>query len=151
MRKKTDTARRARLRKAAQRERTRLIGFESVTFDAPHAVMAKLRAAAPLHPQKTLQAVLVDALTTYAEQTQQSTQDLASIAVKYWPMIRPLLPYLPRLTKPTDPPIRVMGRTYTFADVSPMAPILRSLVARVREQGHSDYVSYLDLLVGGKR
>jgi len=113
--------------------------------------MAKLRAAVPFHPQKTLQAVLVTAITSFAEQTEQSSQDLATLAVEHWPRIRPLLPYLSRLTKPSDRPIKVNDRFYTYADVAPLAPILRNLISRAQQLGHSDYFSYLDLLVGRKR
>ena len=113
--------------------------------------MVKLRAAATLHPLGTLQAVLVDAVTTYAEQTLRSTQDLAALADTYWPKIRPLLPYFARLTRPTDPAIMVNGRSYTYADVAPLVPALRRLMEQVKKQGHSDYVTYLDLLVGHKR
>lgn len=151
MRRKPESPRRVRLRKAAQRARARSLGLEQVSFAAPTEVMAKLRAVAPLHRKSTLQAVLVAALIAYSELVEKGTQDLASMAVKHWPTIRPLLPYLSRLTKPTDPPITVMGRVYAHADVAPLIPILNAMVNGVRQQGHTDYVHYLDILVGRKR
>lgn len=151
MARQSEKARLARRRKAAQRERARDIGLETVTFDAPAIVMAKLRGAASLHPKQTLQAVLTDALTEYANNTHQGTQDLATIAVEYWPKIRPLLPYLRALANPSSPPVRVMGRVYTHADVAPLLPIYQEMARRVRNLGHAEILPYLDALVGMKR
>lgn len=142
----------ARRRKARQRARTREHGLklETVTFEASSIDMAKLRAAVPLHPKKTLQAVLADAVAGYARQTARATQDLATVAVDYWPKIRPLLPYLSRLASPDARPITVMGRVYTHAEVAPLLPVYRDLVLQVRNLGHTDYLSYLDHLVGAE-
>ena len=148
MLKRSRSARLARLRKAAERARAKEQGLEHVSFWAPVSVMAKIRAASPLHSRQTIQAVLVDALTAYANQTEKGTQDLATIAVEYWPKIRPLLPYLPRLTSEQSPPIRVHDRVYTYADVKSLIPILQSMIRIAQSHGHSNYVTYLDLLVG---
>lgn len=148
MSKRSEAARRARLRKSAERQRARQMGYETVSFKASTGTMAKIRAAAPLHTKQTIQAVLNDALEAYANQTERSSQDLAALAVAHWPTIRPILPYFSRLVSEASPPIRVHNRTYTYADVKPLAPILQKLIQMVRDQGHTDFVTYLDRLLG---
>lgn len=141
----------ARRRKAEQRRRAKVSGMEQVSLIAPQVVMAKLRAIAPLYPGETIQEVLIDALTSFANQTQKGTQDMSTLAVTYWPQIRPLLPYLSRLASPHAPPIRVGTKIYTHEEVAPLIPVHQRLVEMAREQGHQDYMTFLDALVGRTR
>lgn len=138
-------------RKAEQRARQRQQGLESVSLTAPTKVLATLRAAAPFHPKKTFEAVVCDALEAYAANTHKGTRDLAAVATEFWPKIRPLLPYLRILSRPGAQPIRVYNRLVTAADVAPLLPVHDTLMNKVQSLGHSDYVSYLDVLVGLKK
>lgn len=136
----------ARDRKQRQRLRAKEAGLAVLQCKAPATLLKKAKLAAMLHPQQSMDAVMLDALEGYFERTHPARAKILSVALLHWPKIREYLPNAAALIRPCEP-IKYKGLTFTFDEWAKLAPIDAALRAEFAKYGIQDYRTALDGII----
>jgi hypothetical protein len=128
-------SRSAAVRKARSRARAKEAGYETVTLELSHEVMAALRATADMtggSVKDHAQFLVRVTAARHLSETASLRDEARSLAAK----LAELRPYARSLVKGGDQVV-VKGRVYRFEDWQPLAANLGEIQARLARRGWS--------------